>query len=275
MKNRLLPLETSIRWIKKETRDTYTYGLKILNREIKKRYTFKPGQFNMLYVPGFGESPISISSSPFDTELNHTIRIAGDVTTRISKLKEGDIIGIRGPFGNGWPVEEIEDRDLLIIAGGLGIAPLRSVIRYVIKRSTRNQVTLLYGAKTPKDIIFRDEFPRYRQKINILLTVDRADPEEHWQGHTGMVTDLFRYLSFNPLNTISFICGPEIMMQNVIKELLIKGVPPEKIFLSMERNMNCGVGICGHCMFGPKFVCKDGPVFRYSDIEEFFGIKEI
>lgn len=277
MKNRLLPLEASIRWIKKETRDTYTYGLKILNREIEKKYTFKPGQFNMLYIPGFGESPISISSSPLDTELNHTIRIAGDVTTKVSKLKEGDIIGIRGPFGNGWPLEEIEDRDLIIIAGGLGIAPLRSVIRYIyiLKKAAITHVTLLYGAKTPKDIIFRDEFPRYRERINILLTVDRADPEEHWQGHTGMVTDLFKYLSFNPLNTISFICGPEIMMQNVIKELLIRGVPPEKIFLSMERNMNCGQGICGHCMFGPKFVCKDGPVFRYSDIEELFGIKEV
>ncbi len=275
MKNRLLPFEVSIRWIKKETRDTYTYGLKILNREIEKEYTFKPGQFNMLYIPGFGESPISISSSPNDAELTHTIRIAGDVTTRISKLKEGNLICIRGPFGNGWPIEEVEDRDLIIIAGGLGIAPLRSVVRYIIKKAFRNHVTLLYGAKTPKDIIFRDEFPRYRQKINVLLTVDRADPEEHWQGHTGMVTDLFRYFSFNPLNTISFICGPEIMMQNVIKELLIRGVPPEKIFISMERNMNCGVGICGHCMFGPRFVCKDGPVFRYSDIEELFGIKEL
>ncbi len=152
---------------------------------------------------------------------------------------------------------------------------MRSVIRYILKRPLKHQASLLYGAKTPKDIIFRDEFPRLRERMRILLTVDRADPEEHWQGHTGLVTNLFRYLTFNPLNTIAFICGPEIMMQNTVRELIIQGVPPEKIFISMERNMNCGAGICGHCMFGPRFVCRDGPVFRYSDIEGLLGIKEI
>lgn len=269
------PFETSIKWVKKETRDTYTYGLKILNKDIARRYTFRPGQFNMLYMPGVGEAPISISSSPDDSELTHTIRIAGDVTTKISRLKEGDVIGIRGPFGNGWPVEEIEDRELIIIAGGLGIAPLRSLIRYILKRSLKNQVSILYGAKTPKDIIFRDEFSRLKERIRVLLTVDRADPEEYWEGPTGLVTSLFKYLTFKPLNTIAFICGPEIMMQTTVRELIIQGVPPEKIFISMERNMNCGLGVCGHCMFGPKFVCRDGPVFRYSDIEDLMGIKEV
>ncbi len=267
--------EASIKWIKKETRDTLTYGLKIIDRARARSYSFKPGQFNMLYIPGIGEAPISISSSNFDAELTHTIRIAGDVTTKISRLQEGDIINFRGPFGRGWPLEEIEDRELIIIAGGLGIAPLRSVIRYIMKSPLKRPPSILYGAKTPKDILYRDEFPRYRERMRVFITVERADPEEHWRGPVGLVTGLFRYMTINSLNTVAFVCGPEIMMQNVVRELIIMGVPAEKIFLSMERNMNCGMGTCGHCMFGPKFVCRDGPVFRYSEIEHLLGIREL
>ncbi len=276
MYNRSIPFETTIRWIKKETRDTYTYALKFNNYEIKKAYNFKPGQFNMLYLPGIGEVPISISSAPSDHDLTHTIRVAGDVTTAISRLNVGDIIGVRGPFGNGWPIEEIEDRDLILIAGGLGIAPLRPLIRHLIKPySISKRFILLYGAKTPKDIFFRDEFPRYKDAFQILLTVDKADPEEYWKGYIGNVVTLLDKVPFNPLNAVVFICGPEAMMQAVSRELLLNGVPSEKIFLSLERNMNCGLGICGHCFFGPKFVCKEGPVFRLSDIENFWGVKEL
>lgn len=275
MYDKLLPFEATIKWIKKETRDTATYALKINCKDIQRDYKFRPGQFNMIYIPGVGESPISISSCPSDVDLLHTIRIAGDVTTAISKLKPGDIIGIRGPFGKGWPMEEIQDNDLMIIAGGLGIAPLRSVIRSIVKGQHKGKKYILYGAKTPKDIIFRDEFPRYRDVFDIFLAVDKADPEEYWRADIGIVTGLLNKVSFNPLNTIAFVCGPEVMMQSVVKELIIRGVPGEKIYISMERNMNCGTGICGHCMFGPKFVCKDGPVFRFTDIEEFLGIKEI
>lgn len=275
MYDKLLPFETTIKWIKKETRDTATYALRINCKEIQRDYKFRPGQFNMIYIPGIGESPISISSCPSDADLAHTIRIAGDVTTVISNLKPGDTIGVRGPFGKGWPMEEIQDNDLMIIAGGLGIAPLRSVIRNIMKVRHKGKNYILYGAKTPKDIIFRDEFPRYRDAFDVFLSVDKADPEEYWRGNIGIVTTLLNRVSFNPLNIMAFVCGPEVMMQNIIKELLIRGVPGEKIFISMERNMNCGVGMCGHCMFGPKFVCKDGPVFRSTDIEEFLGIKEI
>lgn len=279
MRDPFLPFEATIKWIKKETRDTSTYAISIKDREIKRSYSFMPGQFNMIYIPGIGESPISISSAPGDHYLTHTIRIAGDVTNAIRKLKHGDSLYLRGPFGKGWPVEEAEEREVMIIGGGLGIASLRSVIRELIK-SRRKRVKskrsrILYGAKSPKDIIFRDEFPRYREAFDIYLTVDKADPEEYWRGETGFVTNLIGRMSFDPLNTVVFICGPEAMMQAVIRELILKGVPGEKIFLSMERNMNCGVGICGHCMFGPRFVCKDGPVFRFTDIEEFLGIKEI
>lgn len=284
MHDKSIPFEATIRWIKKETRDTATYALKINSREIQRTYTFKPGQFNMLYIPGIGEAPISISSAPSDHEIMHTIRIAGDVTTHISRLNVADVIGVRGPFGSSWPLEEIEDRDMMIIAGGVGIAPLRSVIRHILisgrgKKSTSRtpigKKFILYGAKTPKDIIFRDEFPRYMDAFQVFLSVDKADPEEYWRGEVGLITGLLNKVSFNPLNTVVFMCGPEVMMQSMTKDLILRGVPGEKIFISMERNMNCGMGVCGHCMFGPKFVCKDGPVFRFTDIEGFLGIKEI
>lgn len=282
MYDKMVPFEAVVEWIKRETRDTATYALKISNKDIQKAYKYRPGQFNMLYMPGIGESPISISSSPMDTDITHTIRVAGDVTTHISKLSTGDKIYIRGPFGSSWPIEEIEDRDLIIIAGGLGIAPLRSVIRYIQHQasSIKHQASrigriILYGAKTPKDIIFRDEFPIYRDAFNIYLAVDKADPEEYWKGGVGLITGLLDKISFNPLNAVIFMCGPEAMTHAAIKELISRGVPGEKIFLSMERNMNCGVGICGHCFFGPKFTCKDGPVFRFTDIESFLSIKEL
>jgi NAD(P)H-flavin reductase len=275
--DRSLPFEATIKWIKKETRDTASFALRITNRDIQKTYRFKPGQFNMLYFPGVGEAAISISSGPSDHDLIHTIRVAGDVTTAISKLGAGDVIGLRGPFGYGWPMEEAENRDLIIIAGGVGIASLRSVMRYIFTspRSCTNKVIIVYGAKTPKDIIFRDEFPRYRDAFQILVTVDKADPEEYWRGEVGLVTRLTEKISYNPLNATAFICGPEIMMRASAKELVATGVPGEKIFLSIERNMNCGMGVCGHCFFGPKFVCKEGPVFRFTDIAEFLEIKEV
>lgn len=281
MHDRSTPFEATIKWTRKETRDTFTCAVRISNRDIQKGYRFVPGQFNMLYVPGIGEAPISMSSSPLDRDIMHTVRIAGDVTTALSLLGAGEVIGIRGPFGRGWPIEEAKDLDLLIVAGGLGIAPLRSVARHFMKTHSPKKKTahprrmLLYGAKTPKDIVFRDEFPRFRDIFDVFLSVDRADPEEYWRGETGLVTQLFDRLSLDPVRTIVFVCGPEIMMQTSVRELIIREVPEEKIFVSMERNMNCGMGICGHCFFGPKFVCKDGPVFRFSEISELMGIKEL
>jgi NAD(P)H-flavin reductase len=274
--DRSVPFAATIKWIRKETRDTWTYALRINDREIEKAYRFLPGQFNMLSVPGIGESAISISSGASDRNVLHTLRVAGDVTTAISKMSEGDVIGMRGPFGKGWPMEETENRNVMIIAGGVGIAPLRSVIRSLAaaKRCGPEKDIILYGAKTPKDIVYRDEFPRYRDLFQVLLTVDKADPEEYWRGNVGLVTHLLAKASFDPLRTIVFLCGPEVMMQSAIKELLLHGVPGEKIFLSMERNMNCGMGHCGHCFFGPKFVCKDGAVFKYTDVEDFLSIRE-
>lgn len=277
MYDKTLPFEASIKWTRKETRDTATYALRIVDREIAKAYSFQPGQFNMLSIPGIGEAAISISSSSADRDLMHTVRVAGDVTTALSRLSAGDVIGLRGPFGNGWPLEEAQDRDLVIIAGGVGIAPLRSVIRsiWASKQKSSGMNIVFYGAKSPKDIIFRDEFPRYRAAFKVFLTVDKADPEEHWRGEVGLIPALFDRVSLEPLNTTVFMCGPEIMMKVTVKELILRGVPGEKIFLSLERNMNCGMGLCGHCMFGPKFICKDGAVFRYTDVAGFMDVPEV
>lgn len=269
--------EAVIRWVKRETRDTVSYALRIRDKEIARAYKFRPGQFNMIYMPGIGEAAVSISSAPGDHDLLHTVRTAGDVTTALSRLVPGRVVGLRGPFGMAWPLEEAEDRDLIMIAGGVGIAPLRSVIRFIYRARKRREGRniILYGAKTPKDIIFRDEFPRYADMMEVHLVVDKSDPEEYWKGRTGLVTDLLDSATISSLNSAAFVCGPEVMMSAVVRQLLRKGVPGEKIFLSMERNMNCGTGICGHCMFGPKFVCKDGPVFRYTDIELFVPVKEV
>jgi NAD(P)H-flavin reductase len=271
-----VPFEAEIKWIRKETRDTATYAFRIIDSEVRKAYRFEPGQFNMIYVPGIGESAISISSGTMDHDLLHTVRTAGDVTSAVSSMNSGSVVGLRGPFGRGWPLEETESRDLMIIGGGAGIAPLRSVMRhiYLRKKECPGRDIILYGSKTPKDVIYRNEFPRYRDVFQVFLTVDKTDPEEHWKWDVGLVTHLLDKVYFNPLGTTVFLCGPEIMMQATIRELVKKGVPGEKIFLSMERNMNCGMGICGHCLFANKFVCKDGAVFRFTDIEGFLGTRE-
>ena len=265
-------MKASIRWIKKETRDTSTYCLKL-----KEKFIFRPGQFSMLYVPGIGEAPISISSSPAAPEILHTVRVAGDVTTSLSQLGTGDTILLRGPYGSGWPMEELRDRTLVVVAGGLGIAPLRPVLKEVMRKDygLNGKPVILYGCKSPKDIIFRDEFPRIRDAFDVCLTVDKADPEMIWRGETGFVPDVIGKINFDPLKSVVFICGPEVMMKSSVNKLLGRGVPPEKIYLSMERNMNCGMGVCGHCMFGPFFICKYGPVLRYSDIRDFIDEREL
>ncbi len=270
------PFEAVIKRIKKETRDTFTLTLRVKDRAIRKEYGFTPGQFNMLYVPGIGEAAISICSATWREDIRHTIRVAGDVTTAISNLKGGDVIGVRGPFGRGWPMEMLKGNDLMIMAGGLGIAPFRSLLRQILREKEEGaRYFLLYGAKTPKDIIYRNEFPRYGEVFEVLLTVDKADPEEYWKGDMGVVTNLLKKINIIPEKTIAFICGPEIMMQSSIKELINMGLSEDSIYISMERHMNCGMGVCGHCMFGPKFICKDGPVFSYTDIIEFLGEREI
>ncbi len=249
--NPYLPTIGRITDIREETGDTKTF-------RIEPGLNFKPGQFVELSVFGYGEAPISISGGG-EEYIDLTIRAVGNVTRKIHRMKSGDQVGIRGPFGNGWPVERALGKNLLIVAGGIGLAPLKPVVEYVIEhREDFNSVTLLYGARRPSLILFRNLLEDWASHINILLTVD--EPEPGWDGHVGVVTtlcDKIRHLA----NTVTMMCGPPIMMKYTSMVLMELGFPPSEMFLSLERNMKCGIGICGHCAVGGVYVCRDGPVF--------------
>ncbi len=230
---------------------------------------FAPGQFNMLYVFGVGEIAISISGDPLNrSRLTHTVRAVGTVSRAIRELAASDTIGVRGPFGAGWPLERAEGRDVIVVAGGIGLAPLRpAMYRLMAERERYGRVALLYGARTPRDILFRRELERWRSRLDldVLLTVDRADPS--WHGSVGVVTRLIPRAPFDPANAVAFLVGPEIMMRLTAMELIKTGLAADSVYLSMERNMKCAVGLCGHCQFGPYFICKDGPVFSYPQVQ--------
>jgi NAD(P)H-flavin reductase len=238
---------------------------------------FVTGQFNMLYVFGVGEIPISISGDPDKpTPLVHTTRAVGTVSSAMQELKSGDTIGVRGPFGSHWPIEQARGKDVVIVAGGIGLAPLRSSVYQLIgRREQYGKVALLYGSRTPSDILYRHDLERWRARLDldVYITVDRAD--ESWRGSTGVVTQLIRRATFDPLNTLALVCGPEIMMRNTAVELEKHGLAAEHIYVSMERNMKCAVGLCGHCQYGPSFVCKDGPVFQYDRVKHLLVKAEI
>lgn len=270
----MLPLAVVIDNVKFEAPDIATYSLSFVDERAGRLYAFLPGQFNMLYLPGIGEAAISISSDPDKPEkLLHTIRKAGNVTTAISRMMSGDSFFIRGPYGSAWPVDQIEERDLIIVGGGIGLAPLRPVIYHIIRHRERyGQVTILSGARTPADLLFFDEYDAWRaHDIEVIVTVDQADAS--WRGNVGVVPMMFYRLRPDPHRTIVFTCGPEIMMRFVIYEARARRIPKDCIFVSHERNMKCAVGLCGHCQFGPMFLCKDGPVLSYQRIEPFLGVE--
>lgn len=261
--------------IKEEAYAIATYSLVFEDEALRESYSFRPGQFNMVYLPGIGEAPISLSSDPGDpATLGHTIRYAGNVTRAISRLKPGDLVGIRGPYGSSWPWQRIQGHDICIVTGGIGLAPLRPIIYDIIRhRRDFGRVFLLYGARTPSDMLYTDEFEAWEEQgIKVLMTVDRAD--ETWRGNVGVVPMLFYQLRLDPKKTTVLTCGPEIMIHFVIYEALARRIPKEQIYVSMERNMKCGIGLCGHCQFGPSFVCKEGPVYTYDTIEPFFGVED-
>ena len=238
---------------------------------------FVTGQFNMLYVFGVGEIPISISGDPDKpAPLVHTTRAVGTVSSALQELKSGDTIGVRGPFGSHWPIEQARGKDVVIVAGGIGLAPLRSSVYQIISRREQyGKVALLYGSRTPSDILYRHDLERWRARLDldVYITVDRGD--ESWRGSTGVVTQLIRRATFDPLNTLALVCGPEIMMRFTAVELEKHGLAAEHIYVSMERNMKCAVGLCGHCQYGPSFVCKDGPVFQYDHVKHLLVKAEI
>ena len=271
----MLPRPYRIQRVRKDTKDTFTIDLVSLNGEAAPR--FLPGQFNMLYAFGVGETPISISGDPNKrVTLVHTIRAVGTVTQALQRLRRGDIVGVRGPFGSAWPIEENKGNDVMLIAGGIGLAPLRPVIYYILShREQYGRVLLLYGSRTPNDLLYLRELEQWRGRfdLDVQVTVDSAATT--WRGHVGVVTQFITKAVFDRANTVALICGPEVMMRFSIAELHKQGLNAEDLFISMERNMHCAVGFCGHCQFGPTFICKDGPVFRFDQVQPWFGKREV
>jgi len=258
-----------------EITDVATFRLRFVNPAVRASYRFRPGQFNMLYVPGYGEAAISISSAVEDREsVAHTVRFVGNVTRAISRMKPGERVGVRGPFGSSWPVEQFDGKDLFISCGGIGLPPLRPAIYHIVRNRDRyGKITLLYGARTPAELMYTSEYERWRKAgIEVEVTVDRAETD--WTGRVGVVPMWFYQFRIDPHKTAILTCGPEIMIRFVIFEALARRIPAESIFVSLERNMKCGQGACGHCQIGPYFICKDGPVFPFSRLQPFFNVEE-
>jgi NAD(P)H-flavin reductase len=258
-----------------ESPSLFTLRLRFTEPDIHAGYQFEPGQFNMLYLYGVGEVPISIVSDPMDeTIYDHTIRSVGRVTNGLSRLEQGDRIGVRGPYGRGWPLEQAEQKDIIIVTGGLGCAPTVSVINYIMNRRERfGRVNIVQGVKHSSDFFWKQRYEQWRKSANtqVLLAADAGDAI--WPWHIGPVTGLFDQLEFDPERVMVMMCGPEGMMRVVIKSMLEKGLGECDLWLSMERNMQCAVGHCGHCQYGEKFICKDGPVFCYEQVKDLFGLK--
>lgn len=274
--NPWMPHIVTIRDIRKEVPGTSTYELNFDDPEAGRHYHFLPGQFNMLYLPGIGESAISISSDPQQRQtLHHTVRVAGSVTKALARRKVGDRIALRGPFGSAWPIEAARGKDVVIACGGIGLAPLRPAIYHIMHhREDYGNVDLLYGARSPRDLLYTYQFDDWRRAgINVAVTVDIGDND--WRGHIGVVPVLFYKLRIDPAKTCILTCGPEIMMRFVIFEALARKLRADDIYISMERNMSCAIGLCGHCQLGPKFVCKDGPVFTYRQLEPYLHIEDL
>jgi NAD(P)H-flavin reductase len=239
--------------------------------------SFEPGQFNMLYAFGVGEVPISMSAMAEDDGVFvHTVRDVGAVSGALVRLEPGAPVGVRGPFGSHWPVREAEGADVVIVAGGLGLAPLRPAIHVILANRLRyKRVVILAGSRKPDDLLFKEDLEEWRRRldVDIDVTVDHADVD--WRGNVGVVPALIPRAGFDPRETTALICGPEVMMRFTVTALRHAGVAPERIYLSMERNMKCAIGLCGHCQFGPNFICKDGPVMRYDRIADIFAVREL
>lgn len=257
-----------------ETPDTVTLVLEGLEEH---QMVFHPGQFTMLYAFGVGEVPISIAGNPFITHtLVHTVRAVGAVTDAIVALEPGQVLGARGPYGRGWPLAGAAGKDLLIVAGGIGIAPLRpAVIHALTGRAQVRCLTLIYGARSPADLLYKDDLLGWKSSpdIDLQVTVDRASSD--WWGDVGLVSNLIPRVTFDPADTVALVCGPEVMMRVVARELTATGVPADRIWISVERNMKCAIGFCGHCQYGSDFICRDGPVGSYDHFEPRLKVEEL
>lgn len=259
--------------VRREAPHIVTLRLRLEEAQARKRFRFAAGQFNMLYAFGVGEVAISIVSDPDEPELlDHTVRVVGRTTEVIGRMEPGDRLGVRGPFGQGWPMEVAKHHDLFIVTGGLGCAPVVGAIEYMFRRRDQyGAIKILHGVKTPHDLLYRERFDVWRThpRTEVYLTSD--EPGKTWHYHVGVVTELFDRVDLDADRTIVLMCGPEIMMRVGTKILLERGLRPETIYVSLERHMACGIGLCGHCQMGPYFICKDGPVMRYDRIAPFLG----
>jgi NAD(P)H-flavin reductase len=273
--NPMLPVVAVIGRRHRETHDIYS--LEVRPPAEASGFTFAPGQFNMVYLFGQGEVPVSISGDPGRRNtIVHTIRAVGPITSGLGRLKRGDSVGIRGPFGSAWPVDVAKGCDVIVVAGGVGLAPLRPAILHLLSnRRDYGTVSVLYGTRTPEDLLFARQLERWRGRfdLHVEVTVDTAG--SGWGGDVGVVTTLIPRARFDSTRAVAFICGPEVMMRFTLRGLMARGISSDRLFLSMERNMKCAVGFCGHCQLGPTFICKDGPVFRYDRLAPWFGVREL
>jgi len=270
-----LPMAAEVVERVQESPTIFTLRLRLSDPAQHAEYRFTPGQFNMLYLYGVGEIPISIVSDPEDETLfDHAIRVVGRVTRGFERLKPGNRIGIRGPYGRGWPLRQAERQDVLVVTGGLGCAPVVSVINYIMRRRSRfGRLTIMQGVKHTEDLIWRTRYEAWAAKPNttVLVAADVGAPM--WPWHVGRVTELFDSIELDPLRTVAMLCGPEVMMDIAARQLTDRGVPDGAIWLSLERSMHCAAGLCGHCQIGGQFVCKDGPIFHYGAVRPLFGTK--
>ena len=273
--NPYLPAEAEVVERIEEAPAVFTLRLRLCDPEVRAAYRFAPGQFNMLYLYGVGEVPISIVSDPDDAgHLLHTIRSVGRVTGGLEKLSAGQRIGLRGPYGRGWPLQQAAGRDVLVLTGGLGCAPVVSVINYILmRRSAFGRLVIIQGVKHAQDLLWRERYARWAAQpdTQVLLSADHGGPL--WPWHVGLVTEVFDQARIDPGSTLVMMCGPEGMMRASVAELARRGIAQDGIYLSMERNMQCAVGHCGHCQYGGSFVCRQGPVYAWPEVKALFDVR--
>jgi len=270
-RNAFVPALYRVGEVHQELSDAVTLRLK---PESGRRPAYAPGQFNMLYAFGAGEVAISVSGEAEDGSFLHTVREVGAVSAALARLQVGASVGLRGPFGTGWP--RAEGADVIFVAGGLGLAPLRPAIRRVLaRRRLYGRVAILFGTRHPSEMLYRHELEQWRQRldVDVSVTVDHADAQ--WHGNVGVVPALIPRVAFKPDKAVALVCGPEVMMRFTVSALRAAGIPDERIYLSMERNMKCAAGLCGRCQFGPEFICMTGPVMRFDRIAPLFSTREI
>jgi NAD(P)H-flavin reductase len=269
----LAPAAYEVRGRREDTPDTVS--LRLAPVDGRPVPPFRPGQFNMISALGHGEVAISVSGDPSErTELVHTVRAVGLATEAIAAARPGGVLAVRGPYGRGWPVDAARGHDLVVVAGGLGLAPLRPVLLELFQhRSECDRLEVIYGARSPSDLVYAGELAAWRDRTDARLqvTVDAAGRD--WYGDVGLVTQRIPDARFEPGRTVAFLCGPEIMMRFSAEALVGRGVAPERIWVSMERNMHCGIGECGHCQFGPYLLCRDGPVLSYREVAPLWKIR--